>query len=154
RFVLIEETSSSGKLAPKEEARRKIATAGHFNCDVLEATLKFILINLSPIFPGRKGWPVMRKLACAGWLIVLLAAGPVRADGDKDKEKPPPKVDPKVDPKADPKAEPKLIPLGRVAGTLQSVGGTSGFLTLRIPIRRLEPNTQAIANLAQQQRQW
>jgi len=96
----------------------------------------------------------MRKLACAGWLIVLLAAGPIRADGDKDKEKPPPKVDPKVDPKADPKAEPKLIPLGRVAGTLQSVGGTSGFLTLRVPIRRLEPNTQAIANLAQQQRQW
>ncbi len=92
----------------------------------------------------------MRRLACAGWLIVLLAVGPVRADGDKDKEKPPPKVDPK----AEPKAEPKLVPVGRVAGTLQSVGETSGFLTLRIPIRRLEPNTQAIANLAQQQRQW
>ena len=85
----------------------------------------------------------MRRLAWGGWMAVLLVVGTTRAE---DKKKDPEKLPPKV--------EPKLLPVGRLAGTLQSVGGTSGFLNLRVPIRRLEVNQQAIANLARQQQQW
>jgi hypothetical protein len=73
-----------------------------------------------------------------------------------EKKKEPEKVPEKVPEKAKPpeKALPKLVPAGRLAGTLQSIGGTSGFLTLRVPIRRLEPNRAAIANLGRQQQGW
>jgi hypothetical protein len=71
-----------------------------------------------------------------------------------DKKKDPEKVPEKAPEKPQKKEEPKLVTAGRVSGTLQSIGGTSGFLTLRVPIRRLEPNRQAIANLGRLQQQW
>jgi hypothetical protein len=48
----------------------------------------------------------------------------------------------------------RLVPAGSLPGTLQSAGGSSGLLRLRVPIRRIEPNVQAQANLIQQQQTW
>src|SRR5437763_6246922 len=69
----------------------------------------------------------------ASMLCVLLLA--------QDKDKPAPKP------------EPKLVPVARLVGKLEQTT-ESGMLKLRVPIRRIEPNAQAQANLPQQQQQW
>src|SRR5207249_5126537 len=55
--------------------------------------------------------------------------------------------------KPEPKPEPKFVTLAQVAGTLEQ-SSESGMLKLRVPIRRIEPNPQAQANLIAQQPQW
>jgi hypothetical protein len=48
---------------------------------------------------------------------------------------------------------PKLITVGRIAGTLQNAGGTSGMLVVRVSLRRVELNAQGVAHAMRLQRE-
>jgi hypothetical protein len=101
----------------------------------------------------------MRRLTLilAGLFFVL--ASPVVAQNDKEKvtkdkvEKDKPDKD-KLPAKLEEKPEPKYIPIAQLAGTLEQAGSESGMLKLRVPIRRIEANPQAQADLINKQPQW
>jgi hypothetical protein len=90
-------------------------------------------------------------LILSGLLLVLPAS--VLAQNEKDKAV---KDKPEKDKPAKPeeKPEPKYIPIAQVAGTLEQAGSESGMIKLRVPIRRIEANPQAQADLIAKQPQW
>ena len=83
-----------------------------------------------------------RALSRLSLLAVLVFAAPLHAADEPKKEEP--KKEDAV----------KLVRIGQLVGTVQAFGGSSQNLTVRVPVRYLEPNPQAQATLARQQQEW